>query len=142
MEDNDKHTTAIPSGIAAAASYFFPFIGGLVMLALEKKDRFVRFDAAQSIVFWVAVFVLFPLSYIPLIKYLYAIAFLISWIFLMYQAWMGREFEIPYLGAIARKQVFGDEDGPVVEKEPMPEPGPLPEAETEARGDEDEGPGE
>ncbi len=95
--------------MAAAASYFFPFIGGLVMLAIEKRDRFVRFDAAQSIVFWVAVLVLFPLSYIPLIKYLYAIAFLISWIFLLYQAWMGREFEIPYLGAIARKQVFGQE---------------------------------
>ena len=28
------------------------------------------------------------------------------------QAWMNREFEIPYLGAIARKQVFGNADGP------------------------------
>ncbi len=123
MEDQKKHTTSIPPGMAAAASYFFPFIGGLVMLAIEKKDRFVRFDAAQSIVFWVAVLVLFPLSYIPLIKYLYAIAFLISWIFLLYQAWMGREFEIPYLGAIARKQVFDEEEkaADVVITAPEPE---------------------
>lgn len=134
MEDQEKHTTSIPPGMAAAASYFFPFIGGLVMLAIEKKDRFVRFDAAQSIVFWVAVLVLFPLSYIPLIKYLYAIAFLISWIFLLYQAWMGREFEIPFLGAIARKQVFDDGEEPVDVVITAPEP------EAPADGDVDEKP--
>ncbi len=112
MDGEKRHTTSIPPGIAAAAAYLFPFIGGLVMLAIEKEDRFVRFHAAQSIVFWGCVLILFPLSYIPLIKYIYAIAFVVSWVFLIYQAWTNKEFEIPYLGAIARKQVFGDEDGP------------------------------
>ncbi len=110
MEGDKKHTTAIPPGIAAAAAYLFPIIGGLVMLAIEKEDRFVRFHAAQSIVFWVCVMILGVLvSWIPVINVLFSIVFIAAWIFLMYQAWMNREFEIPFLGAIARKQVFGEE---------------------------------
>jgi uncharacterized membrane protein len=109
MEDDHKHHTSIPPGMAAAASYFFPFVGGLVMLALEEEDRFVRFHAAQSIVFWVAVIPVAILSMIPGIGYIFSAVFLVAWIFLMYQAWTNKEFEIPYLGALARKQVFGDE---------------------------------
>jgi uncharacterized membrane protein len=106
----DRHTTSIPPGIAAAAAYFFPYIGGLVMLAMEKEDRFVRFHAAQSIVFWVVAIPWAFMSAIPMIGFLFSITFFIAWIFLMYQAWMMNEFEIPYLGGIARRQVFGDED--------------------------------
>ncbi len=112
MEDDKKHTTSIPPGIAAAATYFFPFIGGLVMLAMEKEDRLVRFHAAQSIVFWICAIPIALFSGIPVIGNILGLAFLVAWIFLMFQAWMNREFEIPYLGAIARKQVFGNGDGP------------------------------
>jgi uncharacterized membrane protein len=108
----EKHTTSIPPGIAAAATYFFPFVGGLVMLAIEKQDNFVRFHAAQSIVFWVAAIPLAIVSAIPLIGHIIGALFILAWIFLMYQAWTNKEFEIPYLGAIARKQVFGDVNGP------------------------------
>ncbi len=132
MEGDKKHTTSIPPGIASAAAYFFPFFGGLVMLAIEKEDRIVRFHAAQSIVFWVCAIPIALLSGIPVIGTILGFAFLVAWIFLMYQAWMNREFEIPYLGAIAREQVFGKEDGPAAEKssEPKPEPAPEPEAPT------------
>jgi uncharacterized membrane protein len=110
MDGEKKHTTSIPPGIAAAAAYLFIIIGGLVMLAIEKEDRFVRFHAAQSIVFWVCVLILAALlHWIPVIRELFSIVFIAAWIFLMYQAWMNREFEIPFLGAIARKQVFGEE---------------------------------
>ena len=109
MENDNKHHTSIPPGIAAAAAYFFPFIGGLVMLAMEEEDRFVRFHAAQSIVFWVAAIPVAFLSAIPGIGILFSVAFFVIWVFLMYQAWTNREFEIPYLGAIARRQVFGED---------------------------------
>ena len=132
MEGDKKHTTSIPPGIAAAAAYFFPFLGGLVILAAEKEDRFVRFHAAQSIVFWVCVLILAALlGWIPAINVLFSIVFIAAWIFLMYQAWMNREFEIPYLGAIARKQVFGEEEKPA----PAPE---APSGEEEPAAD-DEG---
>lgn len=126
MEDEKRHTTSIPPGIAAAAAYFFPFIGGLVMLAIEKEDRFVRFNAAQSILFWVAAIPIALLSGIPVIGTILGLAFLVAWIFLMYQAWMNREFEIPYLGAIARKQVFGNGGGPAKKAGPSAGPGPAP----------------
>jgi len=129
MEGDKKHTTSIPPGIASAATYFFPFFGGLVMLALEKEDRFVRFHAAQSIVFWVCAIPIALLSGIPVIGNILGFAFLVAWIFLMYQAWANKEFEIPYLGAIAREQVFGKEDGAAAEEKPVPEPESAPESE-------------
>jgi uncharacterized membrane protein len=113
MDGEKRHTTSIPPGIAAAAAYFFPFIGGLVMLAIEKEDRFVRFHAAQSIVFWACASAMtLLLFWIPVIKDIYSLVLLAAWVFLIYQAWTNKEFEIPYLGEIARKQVFGKKDGP------------------------------
>ncbi len=140
MEDDKKHTTSIPPGMAAAAAYLFPVIGGLVMLAIEKEDRFVRFHAAQSIVFWVIAIPIGLLSMIPGIGILFSLAFLLAWIFLMYQAWTNKEFEIPYLGAIARKQVFGEEDSADVEEKPEPAPETAPEDEKPAGDDEEEAP--
>lgn len=143
MDGDNKHTTSIPPGIAAAAAYFIPFLGGLVMLAIEKEDRFVRFNAAQSLLFWILSIPIAVLSLIPIIGFigdLLSIAFVIAWVFLIYQAWMHREFEIPYLGEIAKKQVFGDEEGPAVQEKPAVEPEPSPEPEEPAADDEEEGP--
>jgi uncharacterized membrane protein len=110
------------------------------MLAMEKEDRFVRFHAAQSIVFWICAIPIALLSGIPVIGNILGLAFLAAWIFLMYQAWMNREFEIPYLGAIARKQVFGDDEEPAKEQGSASEPESPPEPETPAGGGEGEGP--
>jgi uncharacterized membrane protein len=141
MEGNEKHTTSIPPGIAAAAAYFFFIIGGLVMLAIEKEDRFVRFHAAQSIVFWVCATILgFLLGWIPVVNVLFSIVLIAVWIFLMYQAWMNREFEIPYLGAIARKQVFGDGEEREKTAEPAAGDAPAPGPEAPADGGEGEDP--
>ncbi|HER43207.1 MAG TPA: hypothetical protein ENO08_01960 [Candidatus Eisenbacteria bacterium] len=140
MEDGKRHTTSIPPGIAAAAAYFFPFIGGLVMLAIEKEDRFVRFHAAQSILFWVISIPIAVLSGIPVIGSILGLAFIVAWIFLIYRAWMNREFEIPYLGEIARKQVFGDRDGPAGKDGPSAGSGPDADADTPSDSYGSEGP--
>jgi uncharacterized membrane protein len=110
------------------------------MLAIEKEDRFVRFHAAQSIVFWVASIPVALLSAIPGIGILFSIAFFAVWVFLMYEAWTNREFEIPYLGAIARGQVFGDEDGSEKKDRSAPEPGHAPRPPAQAEGEEEEDP--
>ena len=107
MENGERRTTSIPPGIAAAATYFFPFIGGLVMLAIEKENRFVRFHAAQSIVFWVCAIPVAVLSWIPFIGNLIGLAFLVAWVFLMYEAWTNKEFEMPFLGALASLTLLG-----------------------------------
>ena len=125
----ENHTSSIPPGIAGAMTYFFPFIGGLVMLGMEKEDRTVRFHAAQSIIFWMAAIPWAFLTMLPMIGWLFAVTFLVAWLFLMYEAWIGKEFEIPYLGAIARRQVFGEEE-PVSPQPPPAEP-PVSEDKTE-----------
>ena len=134
MENGERRTTSIPPGIAAAATYFFPFIGGLVMLAIEKENRFVRFHAAQSIVFWVCAIPVAVLSWIPFIGNLIGLAFLVAWVFLMYEAWTNKEFEMPFLGALARRQVFGQEQ-PDGEKPGREAPSTPPDEEKQGGGE-------
>lgn len=111
MTDDRKQTTSIPPGIAAFASYFFPFIGGLIFLAIERESRFVRFHAAQSIVFWICAIPVAILNFIPVVGWLVSLLFILVWLFLLYQSWRGRMAEIPVLADLARRQVFGEEGG-------------------------------
>lgn len=106
-DDMDRQTTSIPPGIAAFAAYFFPFIGGLVFLAIEQESRFIRFHAAQSIVFWICAIPVAILNFVPVIGWLVSIAFVLVWFFLLYQSWRGRMVELPVVGELARRQVFG-----------------------------------
>lgn len=111
QEDRSGRTTSIPPGIAAFASYFFPFVGGLVFLAIEREDRFIRFHAAQSIVFWICAIPVAILNFIPVIGWLVSLLFVLVWFYLMYQSWRGRMVELPVIGELARRQVFGSGDG-------------------------------
>ncbi len=108
MSIDRKMSTGIPPGIAAFAAYFFPFIGGLVFLALERENEFVRFHSAQSIVFWLCGIPVGLLALIPGIGWLLSLAFVILWVLLMYQAWRERMFELPLISDIAKSQVFGE----------------------------------
>jgi len=80
------------------------------------------------------------LSGIPFIGSILGLAFIVAWIFLIYRAWMNREFEIPYLGEIARKQVFGDRDGPAGKDGPSAGSGPDADADTPSDSYGSEGP--
>jgi uncharacterized membrane protein len=121
-----SETTGLPRNIAAALATIFTLIGGVVFLVLERKDLFVRFYAVQSILLGaiaclvsVAVAVVnFIFSHVPLIGGLlnsvFSIVILAFWllwlvvyIVAIVKAFMGKEWEIPYLGKLARKQSFG-----------------------------------
>lgn len=96
------------------------------MLVLERQNAFVRFYAMQSLVFGLAWIVLgiawtianVVLALIPLIGWLlvallgiaftlFTLAFLVIWVFQIYKALTGVEWEIPYLGPIARNLQTG-----------------------------------
>jgi uncharacterized membrane protein len=77
-------------------------------LVLEK-DPFVRFHAMQSIVVFV---VLFALEWIMGVTIILAIlvplvglAGFILWLMLIFKAWQGQEWEVPFLGKFARQFV-------------------------------------
>ncbi len=108
MVDEKKGLTGLPKNTAAALSYVLLFISGIVFLILEK-DAYVRFHAMQSIVVFGAIFVLqwilaITIFLVPLSGLLTIVAFAL-WLILIYKAWKGEEWEVPYLGKFARKFV-------------------------------------
>jgi uncharacterized membrane protein len=115
--------------VAGALAYLLGPITGILFLVLEKENRFVRFHAAQSTAFsvvWIIAWVVFGvvisvIAVIPILGWLIgaiavlvnlvvALGGLIFWLFLMLQAFGGREYEIPWIGAKARTMILGESD--------------------------------
>jgi uncharacterized membrane protein len=109
--------------IAAVLSNGLLWVGGLFFFFAERKNRFVRFNAAQSFLFFGSLSVLFYLitvlgflGTIPLLGLLFTFLFGIlnfvilvggglAWIFLMFQAYRGVKTKIPFFGDYAEKLV-------------------------------------
>jgi uncharacterized membrane protein len=114
--------TGLTPNIAGALAYSLGIITGILFLVLEpyRRDRFVRFHAMQSILYFVAavafnilwsimIGILMNISgWIALvalpIRLLISLGLFGLWLFLMFQAYNHREFRIPILGAIAAKE--------------------------------------
>lgn len=116
-------STGLPANVAGALAYALGIITGFLFLVLEpyKNDPFVRFHALQSIlltavcgvlsvawsIFWEVLlsisgyFVLVE-EWLRLVIFLGLFAF---WLFLMYEAYRGREYRIRWIGEIAAKQL-------------------------------------
>lgn len=103
-------TTEASNNLVGAATYLLGFITGIVFLVIEKKDGFVRFHAMQSTITFGALFVLqIAASRVGVIGSLvYSLLTpltLILWIVLMYKAFSGERFKLPYVGEIAEQQL-------------------------------------
>lgn len=116
-------TAGIQSNVAAALTYIAGLITGVIFLVLDpyKQDRFVRFHAFQSIFFniaWIVLWIvwgivglvlaaltkgLFLVIQLP-INLLLMLAGLALWIFLMFKAYQGITWKLPYIGDLAEKQ--------------------------------------
>ncbi|MDQ2903254.1 MAG: DUF4870 domain-containing protein [Chloroflexota bacterium] len=103
------------ANVAAGLSYVFGWVGGLVIFLMEKQNRFVRFNAMQSILFFGALTVLdIGISIIGRFGDIVAlvgcfggwaiglIAF-IGWIVLMINAFQGKYFKLPIIGDYAER---------------------------------------
>lgn len=111
MEEKKVETTIEPN-IAAAFAYLVTPITGLVFFLKEKENKFVRFHAFQSILFGIVAFGCLTVAEtlkIILIGYLLSplltAAVFVMWLFLMWKAYNHEEFEIPYLGEIAKNEI-------------------------------------
>jgi uncharacterized membrane protein len=108
----DGDTSLPQSRPIAALSYLLGFVTGIIFLNLNPydKDEFVRFHARQSIVFSVAVFVLWVIFSVFMailpgslggliwgIWRVIAVLLALFWIFLMYKAYIGERYRIPEL---------------------------------------------
>jgi len=104
-----KSSLGMEANIAAVLSYLFGFITGLIFYALEKENKFVRFHAAQSAITFGFLFIVGVVAgFLPLVGFiiitLVGIIEIILWIILMIKAYQGKYFELPIIGAFARKK--------------------------------------
>jgi len=116
---NGPTSTGLAPNVAGALAYLFGPITGVLFYILEKDNRFVRFHAAQSIAISIAVFIISIafgmvaalIAIIPIIGWLISVVVtfglsigsFVLWLFLMWQAFQGLEWEAPIAGTWARK---------------------------------------
>lgn len=97
--------TGLPKNTAAALSYVLGWLTGIVFLLIEK-DPFVRFHAMQSIITFGALTIL---MFIPVIGWMLSpllwIVGFILWLVLIFKAYQGEEFKLPFVGDFAKKQL-------------------------------------
>jgi uncharacterized membrane protein len=119
--------TGLPRNIAAALACIFLLIGGIAFYILDRRDRYVRFYALQSIVLstvfcviglalkisggilgfipWVGPHLFHP--FFDLLSGLTFIVFLVLWIPLIWNAYRGKTHEMPYLWRTAKRHIPG-----------------------------------
>ena len=88
-------------------SYLGGWVTGLIFLLLKRENRFVRFHAMQSLIFFGAMSIVTTVfSHIPLLGFIGAglgfVSF-ICWIVLIVKAARGRYYKLPIIGEYAEK---------------------------------------
>ncbi|HVL65816.1 MAG TPA: hypothetical protein VM364_01010 [Vicinamibacterales bacterium] len=103
----EKTASGLDENLAGALAYALGWISGVFFLLTEPSNKFVRFHALQSVIVfgglsiawfvamsivligWVIVWVVIP----PLSVFL--------WLLLMFKAYQGERFKLPFAGEIA-----------------------------------------
>lgn len=117
-------SSGLPPNVAAGIASIFTLVGGLVFLVLEKRSAFVRFYAMQSVylggaallasvAFRVIGFVLHSMPviggilriFLMLLECAFWLAWLAAYLVQIVKAFAGAEWEIPFLGPLARRQL-------------------------------------
>ncbi|WP_342515008.1 DUF4870 domain-containing protein [Sporosarcina sp. FSL K6-1522] len=108
-EDNHKkNAIGLDDNIAGMLCYIF--IIGLIFLFMEKENRFIRFHALQAVFLGVALFIIsLVLGVIPIIGWLVSLLMgpitLVLVIFMMYKAYQGTSYKLPFIGDMVEKQL-------------------------------------
>ena len=96
--------------LVAAMAYLLFFVTGIVILMVEQEDKFVRFHAMQSTILFGGIFIAnMALGFVPILGWiaglLISIGSFVLWIVLMWKAFQGETYKVPYVGEIAEKQL-------------------------------------
>jgi uncharacterized membrane protein len=103
-----KSSTGLEENIAGLLCYVLTWITGLIFFLIEKDSKFVKFHAMQSMVTFIALFIIYIiLGFIPIIGGMIAVVvgllMLVVWIILMIKAYQGVKFKLPVVGDLAEK---------------------------------------
>jgi len=111
---NEQKPTSSDTGldpkVSSLLAYLLGIVGGIVFYAISK-DSYVRFHAMQSILFTIAMavlyFVLFFLGLILpaiwIISWILYLAIFALWILLLVKSYQGERYKLPIIGDMAEK---------------------------------------
>ena len=117
---HDSTSTGLNGRTEALLSYVLGWFSGLIFFVIERKNRFVRFHAAQSFIFFGIVSVVYIvirlLSIIPVLGFLLSpvlgcatlillIPAALIWVLLMIQAYRGVTIRLPIVSGYAESLV-------------------------------------
>ena len=92
---------------AAILGYVFGWVGGLIILLLERENRFARFNAMQSLLFFgaisVAQWAVGYMSFFGFFRGALGLLAFVGWIFLIITASKGRYYKLPAIGELAEQ---------------------------------------
>lgn len=102
----EKSGIGLPPNTAAALSYVFWWLSGIIFLVVEKNDKFVRFHAMQSVITFGGITIA---SFVPIIGWMLApllwVGGFMLWLVLILKAYQGEKFKLPIVGDFAEKQL-------------------------------------
>ena len=107
-------TTGGNEKLMGAAAYLLGPVTGIVLLLVEKKNNYIRFHAMQSTLVFGAILLLnIVLGIVPILGWLMALILsplialvsFILWLVLMWKAYNGERYKLPYFGDLAEKQL-------------------------------------
>jgi uncharacterized membrane protein len=106
---NDRiGTRKLEPRLAAVLAYLLGLVTGIIILRIERHDRFVRFHALQSILYTsAAIVLLLGLLMISLEAVAAMVAMLVwaGWVVLMLRAARGEMFQLSFIGRWAEANV-------------------------------------
>jgi uncharacterized membrane protein len=112
MKHLEKTSSGLDANVAAALSYLVGFVTGIIFLLAEKDNKFVRFHAMQSTLFFIGIVIVDALLQvvIPILGFLIVIFLLIPlsalvWLLMMYKAYQGEEYKLPLVGQWAADRI-------------------------------------
>ena len=100
--------------LMGAAAYLLGPVTGIVLLLVEKKNEYIRFHAMQSTVFFGAILLFnIALGIVPILGWIIALILsplisiisIIFWLLLMWKAYNGERYKLPYFGDLSEKQM-------------------------------------
>lgn len=105
----NRSSTGLSENVAGTLCYALGWVTGLIFLFVEKSSGFVRFHAMQSLIAFgllliAGIFTNFLPGIGSLIGFLLGIISLVVWLLMMFKAWSGERYKLPWVGDEAEKQ--------------------------------------
>lgn len=97
--------TGLGQNGASALSYLVGAVTGILFLLIDGKNKTVKFHAIQSILWSVGLYVIQILLVVSIVGILLLpllwLVTVVSWLYLMWQAYEGKKYKLPIVGDIA-----------------------------------------